>query len=279
MNQQQSSPLLVVVIIGICLTVISCDQRKDAMTALDSSLKCQLVGDCSGNTTFGMVGDSWTDFAFGMPVLVDLYDQLTEVYGYRITASNLAGLTLRTEWDSRRGFESVIKNGGPNMRYILLSLGGNDLMSSTGEYSNTPEFTTDSRLNSYRARLQLLIMSGDLLKQSLYGGEPLIWIIHGYDYLNPIQYPSCVSAYNPGISPITKNDLPGYILNRFNAELQYQTTQIPNLRYIDARGTLGGPPYSNANLMNDCIHPNNAGFAMYAAAYVAQLKSLTGNAK
>jgi lysophospholipase L1-like esterase len=264
---------------ALLLFFAACDKRKDPASTIDDSLRCQLVGDCSGNTKFGMVGDSWTDFALGLPVLVDLYDQLTEVYGYRITASNLAGLTLRTEWESRRGFERVIHKGGPNLRYMLLSLGGNDMIASEGEYSGNPEVIADVRLANYESRLRLLITNGDLLKQSLYGGEPLTWIIHGYDYLNPLKENSCVDNYSQGASPITQNQLPGFVLDRFNARLQYLTTQIPNLRYIDARGTLGGPPYSSNSLMFDCIHPNNEGFALYAAAYVARLDLLTGGAR
>lgn len=267
------------VVAAIMLFFAACDKRKDPASVIDDSLRCQLFGECQGNTTFGMVGDSWTDFALGLPVLVDLYDQLTEVHGYHITASNLAGLTLRTEWESRRGFERVIHNGGPNMRYMLLSLGGNDMIASEGEYSNIPEDIANVRLANYESRLRLLIMNGDLLKQSLYGGEPLTWIIHGYDYLNPLKENSCVNDYSQGPSSITQNQLPEYILNQFNARLQYLTTQIPNLRYIDARGTLGGPPYSDASLMFDCIHPNNDGFALYGAAYATRLDLLTGGAR
>lgn len=265
------------VVAAIMLFFAACDKRKDPASVIDDSLRCQLFGECQGNTTFGMVGDSWTDFALGLPVLVDLYDQLTEVHGYRITASNLAGLTLRTEWGSRRGFERVIYNGGPNMRYMLISLGGNDMIAGEEGYNNDPEGAVAHRLNTYDSRLRLLIMNGDLLKQSLYGGEPLTWIIHGYDYLNPLKENSCVDGYTVGSIP--QNDLPEYILTQFNAKLQYLTTQIPNLRYIDARGTLGGPPYSDASLMFDCIHPNNDGFALYGAAYVARLDLLTGGAR
>lgn len=266
------------VVAAIMLFFAACDKRKDPASVIDDSLRCQLFGECQGNTTFGMVGDSWTDFALGLPVLVDLYDQLTEVHGYRITASNLAGLTLRTEWESRRGFERVIHNGGPNMRYMLLSLGGNDMIASENEYNGAPETITDVRLANYESRLRLLIMNGDLLKQSLYGGEPLTWIIHGYDYLNPLKENSCVNGYSGTVS-IPQNDLPEYIITQFNARLQYLTTQIPNLRYIDARGTLGGPPYSDASLMFDCIHPNNDGFALYGAAYATRLDLLTGGAR
>lgn len=277
MNLKKTRRAFVTVL--LFFTILACDRRKDPASLLDDSLQCQLFGKCQGNTTFGMVGDSWTDFALGLPVLSDMYDQLTEVHGYNITASNLAGLTLRTEWESRRGFEKVIYSGGPTLRYMLLSLGGNDLIASEGEYSGNPEIIVEARLASYESRLRVLITNGDLLKQSLYGGEPLTWIIHGYDYLNPRVEDSCVDNYSQGASSITRNQLPEYVLTAFNDRLQYLTTQIPNLRHIDARGTLGGPPYSHADLMFDCIHPNNEGFAMYTAAYAAQLQLLTGGAR
>lgn len=224
-----------------------------------------------------MVGDSWTDLAVGMPFIADLHDNLQMVYGFHMTTSNLAGLTLKAEWESRRGFEQVIKKAGPNIRYMLLSLGGNDIIGAPGTYNLNAQATLDSRLAVYETQLRLLITDGDLLKQSLYGGEPLVWVIHGYDYPNPIMDPTCIASYS-GVNP-APNDLPRFMLDGFNARLQYLTTQIPNLRYIDGRGILGGPPVSRSSLMFDCIHPNDAGFAQYAASYVATLDLITGGAR
>lgn len=257
--------------------VLACDRHTSPYEDLLLSVECTISSPCGSNTQFGMVGDSWTDLAAGVPLIVDLHDQLEHAYGFRMTTSNLAGLTLKAEWETRRGFEQVIRKAGPNIRYILLSLGGNDIIGAPGAYSLDAQTTLDTRLLAYDTRLRLLITNGDLLKQSLYGGQPLIWIIHGYDYPNPQIDPTCVDTYT-GTTP-ARNDLPRFMVDGFNQKLQYLTTQIPNLRYIDGRRTLGGPPTSADALMFDCIHPNDAGFVQYAAAYVAKLDLLTGGAR
>lgn len=259
-------------------TIGACDRRSSQKQVMVESIRCTVIGSCGQNTQFGMVGDSWTDFAGGVPILADLRDHLVDNYGFQLTTSNLAGLTLRFEWENRRGFEQVIHQAGPKLRFMLLSLGGNDLMSSSGDYSNHAQSTLDSRLASFDNQLRLLITDGDLLKQSLYGGPPLTWIIHSYDYPDPVLDPQCVSGYVAGSGDPTANDLPRFIEDGFNTKLQYLTTQIPNLRVIDARGTLGGPP-SLDSLMFDCIHPNNNGFTQYSAAYVVRLDAITGGAR
>lgn len=261
----------------ISAATVACDRHTNPEEQLLLSIECTIRSPCGSNTQFGMVGDSWTDLAAGAPLIVDLHDQLEQAYGFRMTTSNLAGLTLKAEWETRRGFEQVIKKAGPNIRYMLLSLGGNDIIGAPGAYSLDAQTTLDTRLLAYDNHLRLLIADGDILKQSLYGGQPLIWIIHGYDYPNPRIDPTCVDTYT-GTSP-ARNDLPRFMVDGFNQKLQYLTTQIPNLRYIDGRGTLGGPPMSADGLMFDCIHPNDAGFAQYAAAYVARLDLLTGGAR
>ena len=58
-----------------------------------------------------MIGDSWTDFAFGLELQRDMLDWL-RLDGFRITASVVAGHTLRQEVESKRGFIQVIDNAG-----------------------------------------------------------------------------------------------------------------------------------------------------------------------
>lgn len=258
------------------LFILYCDRKKTSEDFIKDIINCQIVNACNPYSRFGMVGDSWTDFALGYELAEDLYDQLTKRYGYKITASNIAGLTLRTELEERRGFIRVIQNAGPEIRYMLLSLGGNDLIYPTSNYyTDGFDVTISSRLFSYTERLKTLMLYGNQLKLSLYGGEPLIWIIHGYDYPNPEKDPSCIlSALNAGMSRETAYQLPMKVVDRFNETLRQLSMEIPNFYYIDLRRTLGGPPYSNPDMMTDCLHPNTLGFSLISYVYVQKLKAI-----
>ena len=259
----------------LCFFFITyCDRKKDNQDLLVDIINCQIVDACSPYSRYGMVGDSWTDFVFGYKLAEDLYDQLTKKYGYKITASNLAGLTLRRELEDRMGYIHVIKKAGPEIQYMLLSLGGNDLIfPSENYYTDGFEVTISSRLNAYTQRLKTLILYGDQLKRTLYGGESLKWVIHGYDYPNPELDTSCIlSALNAGMNRKDANRLPQQVVDRFNETLKQLATEIPNLYYIDLRTTLGGPPYSKSDWMTDCLHPNTIGFSLIAEVYVHNLK-------
>ncbi|HRG77914.1 MAG TPA: SGNH/GDSL hydrolase family protein, partial [Leptospiraceae bacterium] len=65
----------------------------------------------------------------------------------------------------------------------------------------------------------------------------------------------------------------------YNNMLRDITTREPQLRYIDLRGTLGGPPASSAGNMWDCIHPNTGGFNLIAKKYVNALEGYTNYEK
>ncbi len=248
-----------------------CDTKK---TYLDQFLNCNLLGSCPSHSIFGMVGDSWTDFAFGGNVQKDLRDQLVERYKLPLTASNVAGLTLQFEVSVRKGYLDVIRNAGPNLRYILLSLGGNDLQYPITDYSLYGfETTIQKKFSQIREDLKTLISTGNYYKIQLYGGEPLIWFIHGYDYPDPIKDPSCIEdIILMGISRQDAEKLIPEIIDRYNQFLIQLTGEIPYLYYIDLRRTLGGPPFSNSLLMFDCIHPNSAGFSLLSDKYIYYLK-------
>lgn len=256
--------------------IIFCDRKKTNQDILLDIINCQIVNACSPYSRYGMVGDSWTDFAFGYNLAEDLYDQLTKKYAYKITASNIAGLTLRRELEERMGYIHVIEKAGPEIQYMLISLGGNDMIFPTENYYTEGfETTITSRLNAYSFRLKTLILYGNQLKLSLYGGKPLKWVIHGYDYPNPKKDSSCIlSALNAGMPEEDAKQIPMKVVDRFNETLKQLSSEIPDLYYIDLRKTLGGPPYSNSDWMTDCLHPNTIGFSMIAEVYVQNLKFL-----
>lgn len=228
-----------------------------------------------------MVGDSWTDFAVGLPIQKDLHDWLIEDHGYRLQSFVLAGHTAQADLAFVRGFDRVIRASGPNLKYMLVSLGGNDLLANNGAYwSSTTGNRIEAELDVRLARLDVVhrqIMSeGDFLKQSLWGGDPLIWIINGYDYANPDLETSCVrGSLNNGMPQSHAATQTSRIVDRYQTYLNGLTTRVTNLRVIELRGTLGGYPQSNPSLKYDCIHPNSLGFGILATRYAESLQGIT----
>lgn len=263
-------------IILIFFIFIRCDQKKSLSNIPLEVFQCQILSNCGFPAYYGMIGDSWTDFALGLEVVEDLYDQLTGKYQYKINASNIGGLTLKVELEQRRGFLKVIESSGPELKYFLLSIGGNDLIFPVNEFSiKGIDITIQERILKIKSLLKNLVLYGNQYKINLYGGKPLRWIIHGYDYPNPEFDDSCIiDAIAYGMNPEQAKTIYEKALNELNQTYQELTTEIPDFYYIDLRKTLGGPPYSNSSLMFDCIHPNTLGFSYLTESYVAQLKIL-----
>tara|TARA_Y100001937_G_scaffold128452_3_gene205083 strand:- start:346203 stop:346889 length:687 start_codon:yes stop_codon:yes gene_type:complete len=224
-----------------------------------------------------MIGDSWTDFAFGLELQKDMLDWL-RLDGFRITASVVAGHTLRAEIENKRGFIQVIDNAGPELKYMFVSLGGNDMLGSIGEYEkNGLEPVLLARQTSMELRLKRLVQEANFYKQQKYGGAPLTFFIHGYDYPNPNLESSCVlDALTEGASQSEAAELIRNIVNRHNDFLARMDSEIADLHYIDLRATLGGPPVSNPGYMFDCIHPNDVGFRFVSNRFALTVDQFTG---
>ncbi|MCB1168754.1 MAG: SGNH/GDSL hydrolase family protein [Leptospiraceae bacterium] len=268
--------LLLPLIIAACVMPY-CDRSSSPEEELLANLQCELVTTCPSPSRFGMIGDSWTDFAFGLQIQRDMLDWL-RLDGFRITASVVAGHTLRQEIENKRGFLQVIDNAGPELSYMFISLGGNDMLGSIGEYQkNGLETVLLSRQASMEYRLKRLVQEANFYKQQKYGGAPLTFFIHGYDYPNPNLESSCVlSALTEGASASEAAELIRNIVNRHNEFLARMDSEIPELHYIDLRGTLGGPPVSRSDLMFDCIHPNDSGFQFVANRFGITVDQFTG---
>lgn len=254
---------------------VACDSQKS--DDLPNAIQCYILSQCyQENTRFGMVGDSWTDFGFGIQVQRDLRDWLVIDHGYQMTEVVLAGQTLEGDLNRARGFQRVIEQAGPQLKYMLLSLGGNDLLDNINEYGSASDPTTvrAARLDVYEANLRNMIAQGDFLKIQLYGGGPLTWILHGYDYANPEKVTAC-NLTTGGFSEAQKETFFRENLDAYNARQQTIAGSMSNVEWIDLRGTLGGPSISNPNLKIDCIHPNDVGFQLIAARYAAALQTIT----
>ncbi|MFN3605380.1 MAG: SGNH/GDSL hydrolase family protein [Leptonema sp. (in: bacteria)] len=257
------------------LILFACDRKKSFSDIPLGILECQLKSNCNTPSTYGMIGDSWTDFVLGYPIVEDLYDQLTSK-GYKITASNIGGLTLKFELEQRRGFLKVIHDAGPELEFFLLSIGGNDLIFPVNTFSiKGIDSTIQERVLAIKKQLKELVFYGNQYKTNLYGGKPIKWIIHGYDYPNPEFDDSCIiDAITYGMSPEQAKTIYEKAVNQLNIAYWELTLEIPNFYYIDLRRSLGGPPYSNSNFMYDCIHPNTLGFSLLVESYINQLKIL-----
>lgn len=263
-------------LLAMLLAVLpACDSQKS--DDLPNAIECYILSLCfQENTRFGMVGDSWTDFGFGVQIQRDVRDWLVASHGYRMTEVVLAGQTLEADLNRARGFQRVIERAGPELKYMLISLGGNDLLDNINEYGSAadPNTVLTARLDTYEANLRSMIAQGDFLKIQMYGGAPLTWVLHGYDYANPERVTGC-NITTGGFSATQKEQLFQTNLDQFNIRQQAIAASMSNVVHIDLRATLGGPPTSASGLKIDCIHPNDPGFEIIATRYAAGLQLLT----
>lgn len=248
---------------------------------------CELGAVCTNGVgaTFGMVGDSWTDLFLSFDYVRTLRQQLEQDYGYHIIGSTIGGTTMEGAY-ARGAHIQVIETAGPDIKYMLLSLGGNDLQFTPSGYLGDVVGERNRRLAKLEQILHDMILSGNAYKQSRYGGDGLLWIIHGYDYPNPDKPfgasdpASCrPTLKKAGFSDAEIDVFPADLVNSYNEFLTQQMLKEPFLRYINLRGTLGGPPTSDPSLMTDCIHPNEYGFQLITARYEATLRGWTNDDK
>jgi hypothetical protein len=239
------------------------------------------------STKFGIVGDSWTDFA--LAGVQDLRAQLSS-RGYKISGTSTAGLRLSTAL-SQNLQRTAIDQAGSNIKYMIISLGGNDYQANLSDYigvNTSGGVATNARILTIQNNLNIMIADGNSYKISKYGGGNLVWILHGYDYANILKN-FCTVA-----SPFTQSyqtyivslgasiaDSNYVSINGFNA-LNSMMLNLANassgmIRYIDLRGTLGGPPNSTSSSMYDCIHPTTAGFSLITDKYILGLNSISGS--
>jgi hypothetical protein len=266
----------------------NCDSKKSNQIRpeLQAQFLCKVAVICKEErgTKFGIIGDSWTDLLFGVPAVETLRVQLEKYYNYKLVGSTLGGQTLATVVNTQL-YRQVIDNTGPDIKYVILSLGGNDLLGSPAQYVGRIQDEKNLRLTQIESNLLTMIRIGNAYKVQKYGGAPLLWIIHGYDYANPdVKSIPNSTGCRPTLrsAGITEAEVPivtTEFLNDYNNFLRNLTTKETQLRYIDLRNTLGGPPVSNAGNMFDCIHPTSGGFSVLAKKYVPILEGFTNYEK
>lgn len=270
--------------IGISFVLIHCDTKKDPLSDFEANLLCTSFAICNGETPAktGIIGDSWTDLLFGYPFVETLRPQLENRFQYKFVGATLGGKTLQQVVSQGLQFQ-VIDQGGADMKVVILSLGGNDIQANLSEYIGNIDVVQAQRFATIKANLKQMIITGNAYKISRFGGPPLKWIIHGYDYPNPFMAP-VISGSDEGCK--TKFDRVGLVLSdpaaftstqldSFNNLLVDITREEPNLIYVDLRNTLGGKPSSRAEFMLDCIHANNLGYTLLADKFARAIYPIT----
>jgi lysophospholipase L1-like esterase len=268
--------------IGLLLVLSHCDTKKRYEDNIINNIFCHSFAICNDQkpARVGIIGDSWTDYALGLDILETLRTRLEVDYGYKFAGATLGGRTLSGAVDQGLQFQ-VIDDAGADIKFIIVSLGGNDLQANLSEYVGNVETVQASRFAKIRTNLKRMIQSGNAYKLSKYGGQPITWIIHGYDYPNPFMpvirgNSGCKSLFDevglnvPDAAIFTRDQLDA--LNNTYISI---ANEEPTLLYIDLRRTLLGPPTSQAQFMNDCIHPNNLGFKLLADRFARTIYPIT----
>ncbi|WP_411824274.1 SGNH/GDSL hydrolase family protein [Leptospira sp. 'Mane'] len=275
-----------ILVIALFSFISNCDTKKEYTNDIALNALCYTLASCNKSTPskVGMIGDSWTDLLLGYPAVDTLRVQLEQNHGYQITGATLGGQTLNAVFNLGLQFQ-VIDQAGADIHSIILSLGGNDLQARLSEYVANPDSVQAARLATIKSQLKTLIQSGNAYKISKYGGKPLRWIIHGYDYSNPFKgavIPNsdegCKSAFTEAGFNLTDTELPAFTtkqLDGFNEMLRGIGKEEPYFYYVDLRRTLGGPNVSNPQLMFDCIHPNSLGFSFLAGKLASLIAPIT----
>jgi hypothetical protein len=267
------------------MVVLNCDSPKKNTEGLGIQFYCKVLAtQCeSGHSIkYGMVGDSWTDILFGTEVIETLRVQLEKYHGYKIIGSTAGGQEMSNVLNQNI-YIKVIEEGGAELKYMLVSLGGNDLLGNVSQYNGRIDEEKKYRLDQLKSNLLTMIRNGNAYKVNRFGGAPLLWIVHGYDYPNPDILSMADSTFcrptlreaglsDQNIATLLEN------LDELNSLYIQLTTIEPQLRYIDLRKTLGGPP-STASMMFDCIHPNSFGFKILGDSYARGIEGYTNNDK
>ncbi len=169
------SLLLRFALIGILiLPAMYCTYEEDVTNNSIYGQLCHTLGSCNGSngsTRFAMIGDSWTDLMGGVRITRTFREFLEEQYGFKISGSTMAGQRMEVILDTGLHFK-VIEEAGPELRYMLLSLGGNDLIiQDATRFNIDPEGEKTIKLDEIETILRKIVYSGNNYKVSLWGGS------------------------------------------------------------------------------------------------------------
>ncbi|MDF3820965.1 SGNH/GDSL hydrolase family protein [Leptospira sp. 96542] len=268
--------------IGLLLVLSHCDTKKRYEDNIANSMFCHSFAICNGQTParVGIIGDSWTDYALGLEIVETLRTRLENDHGYQFAGATLGGRTLSAAVGQGLQFQ-VIDEAGADIKTIIISLGGNDLQANIAEFVGNVDAVQASRFAKIRTDLKHMVQTGNAYKLSKFGGQPITWIIHGYDYPNPYMNvvrgnSGCKTLFDqvglnvPDAAIFARDQLDG-----LNNTFLSIANEEPTLLYVDLRRTLFGPPSSQAEFMTDCIHPNNLGYKLLADRFALTIYPIT----
>lgn len=227
-------------------------------------------------------GDSW----FYHPFLVDIPEQLLR-FGYSVLHSNRPGKHLKESLDEGYFLAPLTDARKPQIRALLLSGGGNDLISwRKGNADFSPIFRKSNSddptdyIDESNLRKALGEVTGCLIdiatKLKRADAGELSVLLHCYDYITPKDYgpfPFKGEWINPQLDAIAPRKNTAF-RKRITSELQRPWIA----EYKAACDRLGWRFVETQNLVrnrwHDEIHPNNHGLYDIACEYWNELHKL-----
>lgn len=213
-------------------------------------------------------GDSW--FEHPHPSVDEILTHLGQKYAVYSLAAG--GDVLRNMFQKSTYLDAIRQFKAET---LLISGGGNDILGeqfkgflnayTPGTPGDQPERFINQYFHNEMGSLEKIY--DELIRQVLQEFPALEIIVHGYDYVIPLNVTNrgWLGRYMiaKGITDrADKTAIIKYIVDIFNDMLHRLADKYPQLRYIDVRGTVPD------NRWYDEIHPTSAGFQDVAVKFM-----------
>lgn len=213
-------------------------------------------------------GDSWFQYPL---FLKDTIDHVMDRYAVRSLGA--AGDLLKRMADKQEYIGALRETGAD---ILLLSGGGNDLVASGALASHLEEFHPDLKpedylLPSFQALLdEALTHYGRMFRQVRDGFPHVNILCHGYDYPVPNKDRWLGNPMESrGIRDRTlQKAIAACMMDHFNRRLRRLANTMPNVTYIDCRGTVGDHRW------HDGLHPTSEGYGDVAAKFLREISTI-----
>ena len=224
------------------------------------------VVEAAPTRTLYLIGDSWTqqpaaDGLFQQQLASRNLSETVTIQDFAISGSTAA------EWaanqDNRLGnITEIIKNDSLDGPVVYLTLGGNDLINAFFNGPNPAAYdaignnvrTVISELKATRDDVQIVIGGYDITNPAAPSGNPIFTCNDALQQLFGTTDPAVANPYIIQLFDTLTN-----VANEFEGVYTVNT-------YGSLQGTPGMPnlsQWSPLELIEDCIHPNNAGYALH----------------
>lgn len=218
-------------------------------------------------------GDSW--FQHPHPKVLDIIDHLMN--HYPVFCIGAAGDTVRNMFREAE-YLNILKNEKP--RIFLISGGGNDILGENfrtylqdafdpGDIGIKPERFLKDEFNKE------LTSIGEIYRALFrrMENEDLHFIIHGYDYVIPLNdlKKGWLGRYmieKKITAPGDHRSIVKWMIDRFNETISNVAKEFPKVHYLDLRNTI------RADQWYDEIHPSSDGYQDLALKYHALIDKI-----